>query len=86
VIILAWLFLIIDMLTILLLIIVSLRGNQDPAGKAMLVLPLLVMAGVAVGAWMLLRHQYVSWAVVVAGIPAVVTLYLLYLSLPRKKE
>jgi hypothetical protein len=83
---LAWIFLVIDAATTLLLILLSLRGNQDPAGKSMLLLPVIVMIGATVGAWSLLHHDHPGWAVVVAGVPAVIALYMVYLSFLRKKQ
>jgi hypothetical protein len=83
---LAWIFIVIDALTILLLIIFVLRGNQDAAGRSMLLLPVVCMIGATAGAYKLLVHDYPGWAVVVAGIPAVVALYIAYLSLPRNNH
>lgn len=81
--ILAWIFLVIDVLTAVVLIFVLLLGKQDPAGHAMLLLPVLIMVAAAAGGWVLLRHQFVGWALVVTGVPAIVALYMLYLSFPR---
>ncbi len=46
--------------------------GQDAAGKAMLVLPILLLFALAIIAYFLLKSNHPNWALGVSGVPAII--------------
>lgn len=83
---LAQLFILIDLLTLLVLLVMLTRNSQDTAGKAMLLLPIVLTGAIATGAWFLLRARHAGWSAVVAGLPAILIIYMVYLHSRANKQ
>jgi hypothetical protein len=72
-----WICIVIDVLAAIILLFISFSSGQDAAGRAMIVLPiilLLVLAGIG---YFLLKSNHSGWALSVSGIPAIVVILIL---------
>ena len=54
--------------------------NSDPAGAAMIWLPVILLLLLAGGGYYLMQHNSLNWALTVSGLPVIVLLYLLFIS------
>lgn len=78
--ILIWICLVIDIAAAVFLLITSMSSDQDAAGRGMVMLPILLLLGLAVLSYYLLQKNALGWSLVVSGLPVIVILYLLFIS------
>ena len=78
--ILIWICLLVDIAAAVFLLIASMSSDQDAAGKEMVMLPILLLIGLAALSYYLLQKNALGWSLVVSGLPVIVILYLLFIS------
>jgi hypothetical protein len=78
--ILIWMCLIVDLTAVLFLIISSMSSEQDSAGTGMVILPVLLLISLAALSYYLMQKQHLSWSLVASGLPVIVIIYLLFIS------
>lgn len=80
---LTWICIGINVLLALLLIVMMFNPGQDAAGKGMLGLPILALLACAVLSWVLMNRGYPVAAMLVSGLPALIALYVLWLTVRK---
>ncbi|MCF0060164.1 hypothetical protein MUK70_13010 [Dyadobacter chenwenxiniae] len=55
-------------------------SGQDSGGRAMVLLPILLLIGCAVVSYFLMNSGHTGWALVVSGFPVVILAYLAFIS------
>ena len=78
-----WICIIVDVLASIALVVASMTSGQDAGGKAMLVLPIILLLLMAVGGYLLQRSNYNGWALTVSGVPAVIVVVILLFTLSQ---
>ena len=73
----------IDVIAALFLAAMLVNPNQDAAGKGMLGLPIILLLVCAGCAWLLMTRNYRVAALVVSAVPAIITIYILFLTLRK---
>ncbi|WP_031529157.1 hypothetical protein [Dyadobacter crusticola] len=79
-IILIWICIVADVVAAVFLLITSVTSNQDAAGAGMVLLPAILLIGLAVLSYFLMQKHHNGWALVASGLPAIILLYLLFIS------
>ncbi|WP_439557593.1 hypothetical protein [Dyadobacter sp.] len=79
-IILIWICIVADVAAAVFLLSTSMNSDQDAAGAGMVLLPVILLIGLAVLSYFLMQKHYNGWALVTSGLPAIVLLYLLFIS------
>lgn len=72
-----WICIIVDVLASVALVLASMTSGQDAAGKAMLILPIILLLLMAIGAYLLKNANHNGWALTISGIPAVIVVVIL---------
>lgn len=72
-----WICIIVDALAGIFLLFTSFSSGQDAAGRSMIVLPVILLIGLAVSAYFLLKSNHPGWALAVSGIPAIIVILIL---------
>ena len=80
---LTWICIGIDAIIALFFIVMLFNPKQDAAGKGMLFLPVIVLLACAAGSWWLMQRHYAVSALLLSAVPAVVAVYVLYLSVRK---
>jgi hypothetical protein len=78
-----WIFAGIDVIAALFLLAMLLNPNQDAAGKGMIFLPVILLLLFAGAAVLLMNRKYHIAALVVSAVPAIIAVYMLYLTLKK---
>ena len=78
--ILIWICLLVDIGAAVFLLVASMSSDQDAAGKGMVMLPILLLIGLAALSYYLVQKNALGWSLVVSGLPVIVILYLLFIS------
>jgi hypothetical protein len=78
-----WICIVIDAIVALLLVGMLFNPNQDPAGKAFLALPILLMIICAGLAWFLMTRNNRISALMTSAVPAVIAVYFLFLTIRK---
>ncbi|KQS30794.1 hypothetical protein [Dyadobacter sp. Leaf189] len=79
-IILIWICIVADVAAAVFLLVTSMTSNQDAAGAGMVLLPAILLIGLALLSYFLMQKQHNGWAFVTSGFPALILLYLLFIS------
>lgn len=75
-----WMCLLINIVTAIFLLITSMSSDQDAAGRGMVMLPIILLLGLAALSYFLLQRHYLGWSLFTSGLPVIVILYLLFIS------
>ncbi|MBE7169039.1 MAG: hypothetical protein INR73_00520 [Williamsia sp.] len=81
--ILIWICISIDVVVALFLLGMLANPDQDAAGEAMLLLPVVLLLVCAGGAWLLMSRNHRIAALVTSAVPAIVAVYLLFLTIKK---
>jgi hypothetical protein len=79
-IILIWICIVADVAAAIFLLITSMTSNQDAGGVGMVLLPAILLIGLAVLSYYLLQKHHTIGALAASGLPAIVLVYLLFIS------
>jgi hypothetical protein len=80
-----WIFMIIDIIAGILLFIISTRSGQDAAGRSMLLLPILLLVGLSIVGYFLLKADYKVLALIITGVPAIIVAIVLLITIQQGK-
>lgn len=72
-----WTCIILDVVAGLALFLAILSSGQDAAGKAMILLPILLLLIFAAVGYFLLKANHYTWAIVITGVPAAIVILIL---------
>ena len=78
-----WIFAGIDVIAALFLLVMLVNPNQDAAGKGMIFLPVILLLLFAGAALLLVHRKYHIAALVVSAVPAIISVYVLFLTLKK---
>ena len=78
-----WIFAGIDVIVAVFLLAMLVNPNQDAAGKGMIFLPVILLLMFAGAAVLLMNRKYQIAALIISAVPAIISLYVLWLTLKK---